>query len=206
MPDRSAIAEAVEDEEVVDLPDVQLSYGGRGDEDVGLDMVRRSTAATATAAAGAAPSACSLRASPQLFVAPSPPLTPLPPAAPQSALSTLSAPDATQASQLGLDRRLHRNTVRTVRTLSRALASRESVTFKQLTHSASRRDAARAFLQVLVLKTADCIDAQQEKPFAPISLSRAVCRPLARSAACRASLPPHARGACPARASPGSLR
>lgn len=50
----------------------------------------------------------------------------------------------------------------------------DSVRFHVLTHKARRQDAARAFLQVLVLKTRDCVEVEQEVPYADIQISRGV--------------------------------
>lgn len=63
-------------------------------------------------------------------------------------------------------------TIDTINTVRKAMGERESITFAQVFAGASKHMTAKAFYQLMVLKSTAMINIQQSEPFGPIEISR----------------------------------
>lgn len=66
---------------------------------------------------------------------------------------------------------LSKSTLKTIQLLGDKFCETEQVTFDSVTNGVSRSDACRFFFEVLVLKTRDLIDVEQDTPFGDIKVS-----------------------------------
>ena len=102
-----------------------------------------------------------------------------------SAMESFREPDASLQSpypnyQFSIERAHRRSvqdsitneTIDTINTVRKAMGEKESVTFAQVFAGASKHVTAKAFYQLMVLRSTAMVDIKQTKPFGPIEITR----------------------------------